>query len=412
MIKKNLLGRTSYGGEIYLLEADEPYEIPALRCIISFGKLNKKEASVDDAIEYFNQNSSNASSYANNVYSGQKHRSIGECSNEGIYLKNVSRLLTFLGWMPIGAPRCVQGVGTEKSLRRTRAKGFVDNGENDLKKLCENAFELYEQLIKAGCELEDARYVLPLATQTEEIIQLSYGRYLGMWANYLCSLYFKEAKEVGEILRDWNLKKSKIEVDEVPPKESYMPLLAKDELPLRKQLKSIGDSYNPSFDTLLMNVEGSIASFHEEARNRQERILWPSWEEVVKTKKYFFPRSIKSRETELQYVKKLYNLAQELGEKFWEEGKKESAILAQLLAKEIHAISTIHGKSNIAYTFELRTCYMAQEEIRKRFMKIKRKVEKSFGSKLGPSCETKRECYEKGRKNCPRYNLILAKAKK
>jgi thymidylate synthase ThyX len=399
MIEKRLLGKTSYGGEVYWLEAEEPWEIPALRCVISTGKINKEEVSVDDAIIYFNKNPSEAKSLVKRVYK-QKHSSIGELSKEGIYLKEVSRLLTFVGWMPIGAPRGVQGVGTEKSLRRVKVTDFVNNGEKGIKDLCENNFNLYEKLTTTGCKLEDARYILPLATKTEEIMQLSSGRELGKWSNYLSSLYFTEAREIGKILKDWNSEKSGLEIAELPSKENYMPLFKKDKLQQRKLLEKLeGCMYSPYFETLIMSFEGSVASFHQEVRDRQERILWPSWEEVVMSDKFILPSALRS----VSFVDDVCRTSQNLGEGFWNEGKIESAILSQLLGKEIHTISTIHGKDNILYTFMLRTCHMAQEEIRNRFMKAAESIEKGFGSRLGPRCEVEGKCYEARRKECPLY---------
>jgi thymidylate synthase ThyX len=400
MIEKYLLGKTSYGGEIYWLEAEEPWEIPALRCVMSTGKIKKEKASIENAISYFNKNPSESKGLVDRVYA-QKHSSIGELSREGIYLKGVSRLFTFVGWMPIGAPRGVQGVGTEKSLRRVKAKDFVDNGEKNIKELCENAFRLYEELAKAGYELEDARYILPLATKTEEIMQIPLGRELGKWSNYLSSLYFTEAGEVGKILKDLNSEKSGLKVDELPSRENYMPLFVRDKIPQRKWLESVeGYEYTPHFDTLLMGVKGSIASFHQQVRDRQERILWPSWEEVVMNDKYVLPSPLKSRSC---LIGDIYKTAQDLGEDFWKEGKIESAIFSQPLGKEIHVISTIHGRDNIIYTFMLRTCQMAQQEIRSRFREAAKEIEMKFGSRLGPRCVIEGKCYEARRKECPEY---------
>ena len=52
----------------------------------------------------------------------------------------------------------------------------------------------------------------------------------------------------------------------------------------------------------------------------------------------------------------------------------------------------------------LRTCYMAQQEIRNRFREAAREIEKKFGSRLGPRCEIEGKCYEARGKMCPEYN--------
>jgi thymidylate synthase ThyX len=172
-------------------------------------------------------------------------------------------------------------------------------------------------------------------------------------------------------------------------------------LPERKWLEdSEGFDYSAYDGTFFMSVKGSIASFHQEVRNRQERILWPSWEEVVKDDKYVLPLPLKPRS---QLVSEVYKTAQDLGENFWKEGKTESAVFSQPLGKEIHVISTIHGRDNIIYTFMLRTCQMAQQEIRNRFREAAKEIEKKFGSRLGPRCEIEGKCYEARRKECPQY---------
>lgn len=400
MIEKFALGKTSYGGEVYWLEAEKPWEIPAIRCVISTGKIKKEEASVEEAINYFNKNLSEAKSLVTRVYE-QKHSSIGETSTDGIYLKAVSRLFTFVGWMSIGAPRGLQGVGTEKSLRRVRAADYIDTGDKSLKRLCEKCLEKYRELSEAGYPIEDARYLLPLATRTEEILQIPLGRELGKWSNYLQQLYFTEAVEVGKILKKWNTEKSGVEVNELPSRENFMPLRNVDKIPERKYLERFTGAYYFSLsDTFLMHARGSISSFHQEVRDRQERILWPSWEETVLNSIFVMPSSLRTRKETLRSI---YNDAQDLGKSLWEEGKKESAVYAQLLGKEMDVISSIHGRDNIIYTLMLRTCCMAQEEIRSRFRRAAEEIEKKFGSRPGPRCEIEGKCYEARRKECPQY---------
>ena len=105
-------------------------------------------------------------------------------------------------------------------------------------------------------------------------------------------------------------------------------------------------------------------------------------------------------------VSSVYKEAQDLGKDLWEMSKIESAVYAQPLGKEMDVISSIHGRSNIAYTFMLRTCYMAQEEIRDRFKKAAKSIEKKFG-KLGPRCEMEGKCYEAKKEKCPKFASLL-----
>lgn len=403
MLKKYSLGKTSYGGKVFALEADEHFEIPALRCVASSGKIKKREASIEEARGYFNKNPSEAKSLVARVYD-QKH-SIGEMSREGIYLQGVSRLLTFLGWIPLGAPRGLQGVGTEKSLRRVKVNDYVDIGNSSLQKVCEKSFDTYKQLTDAGYPLEDSRYVLPLAAKTEEIIQIPLGRELGKWSNYLKSLYFTEAVEVGKILADWNYEKTGIKVKELPARENFMPLKSRDKIPERRYFEEMleGVHYFPLSDSVLMNVSGSIASFHQEVRGRQERFLWPSWEEVVNSSIFVRPSSLKPR---TESIGEVYRMAQDVGKKLWSDGLIESSIYAQPLGKEINIISSIHGWSNIAYTFMLRTCEMAEWEIRKRFSEAADMIKEKYHRKLGPMCEMLKECYEPRREECPKFSSL------
>lgn len=154
--------------------------------------------------------------------------------------------------------------------------------------------DIYNSLVKHYPK-QDAKYILPLATKTEEVIQVPIGREMGKWANYLQELYFTEAKEIGKLVMKWNEEKSGLEVYELPPPESFMPLRIRDSTPLRDyQYANLKNAqYFPLTDTLVFRFPGSIASFHYEVRNRQELLLWPSWEEVVYHEKFVMPESMK-----------------------------------------------------------------------------------------------------------------------
>ncbi len=408
MIDLQIIGKTSYGGKIFSLEADKFFEIPALRCVISTGKIKKREVNIEEAIDYFNKNPLEAKKLVERVYSKYRHQSIGEFSTLGIYLKDTSRLFNFVGWIPIGAPRGVQGVGTEKSLRRTRPRNYVEVNPK-LNFFNENAFQTYQELVNSKLPEEDARYVLPLSTKSEEIMQIPLGRELGKWSNYLMRLPFKETREVGKALYFWNYEMTGIRVEEIPSDENFMPLKSEEKSFSRKimetKLKS-GDAYYDTLtETLVMRIKGSIASFHQEVRDRQELLRWPSWEEVVFNDKCIIPRRLKKRARTLGDV---YDHSYIVAGTMWKEGNYEAAVLCQPLGKEMDVISTIHGRANIKYTFMLRTCLKAQEEIRERFLKVAKKVEKNFGEKLGPRCETEGICYEWGKEKCEKFKKIFA----
>lgn len=411
MIIEVELGKTSYGGEVLGLDATKYFEIPALRCVISTGRLGKNEVTIEEAIDHFNKNSEDAKKLVNRIYGNYRHLSIGEVSNTGVYLKGVSRLLNFIGWAPIGGVRGLQGVGTEKSLRRTKPGDFIDIENSELRKLNKKTFETYESKLEKYEEKEKKemmqylRYVLLLSTSTEEIIQIPSGRELGKWANYFEKIsYSKEAREVGKVLKEWNNETTGIEIEELPYHENFMPLKDSEKCLSRKTLENklkVGDiHYDSSYETVTMRISGSNTSFHQEIRDRQEDIRWPSWESVVLNDNFMFP--LKKRDEKLALIE-VYDQSQALGKEMWAKGDYEAAILSQPLGKEMDVISMIHGNPNIKYTFMLRTCNKAQEEIRKRFLEAAQKIQPLFGEKLGPRCEVEGKCYEWSRETCEKF---------
>jgi len=143
MIEIYKLGKTSYGGEVYALESDKYFEIPALRCVLFRPETNKNYQTLQSAVEYFNKNPSEAKSLAADYYR-KWDASIGEAATEAIYLSNVSRLVTLCSWVPLGAPRGLQGTGTEKSLNLLKEADFVDNGNESLKNFCRDVGLIYK----------------------------------------------------------------------------------------------------------------------------------------------------------------------------------------------------------------------------------------------------------------------------
>ena len=77
-----IIGKTSYGGEIYVLASKETHIIPALRCVVSYGTLNDEPIEILDAMEYFNKHPEEARKHVERVY-GLSHFSMGELGNYG-----------------------------------------------------------------------------------------------------------------------------------------------------------------------------------------------------------------------------------------------------------------------------------------------------------------------------------------
>ena len=179
LIEKIFLGRTSSGAEVYILKAKKPEVIAAVRSDVSTHKVSKKifgelKSSVDDIIEYFSreENYETAEKLVKRVTAS--HGDMGEYEYIGIYLKNVSRLTTLIGWIISGSLRKEYMPGTEKSLRYVPIEGsveevFVQSLENY--KILEKALDLYKRMVASGIPKEDARYILPLSTAAVHLHQ-------------------------------------------------------------------------------------------------------------------------------------------------------------------------------------------------------------------------------------------------
>lgn len=209
MIEKTMLGKTSFGGKIFYLHSDRPYDIPAVRIFISMQKtmreiVKEQVGTTEDFIAYLNKHPQVSKQYVRSILR-YHHGDIGEMECYGFYLKSVSRLLTFLGWVPIGANRGIKGVGTEMSQRYSEQReGSISLLNERLVRIVKESEELYGKLREMKVSKEDARYVLTLANKTEEIMHIQLGRDLAKWANYLRSQPFEEARRIGKILGKWN----------------------------------------------------------------------------------------------------------------------------------------------------------------------------------------------------------------
>ena len=279
MIEKKNLGKTEYGGEIYYLKADDPFSIPAVRAYVSthITKRNvftKRVRDTEEVIKYFSDNPQKAKKYVQHII-GFGHEDMGEGGYTGIYFKNFSRLFTFISWMPIRSWEKIYGVGTEMSLRYVTLKEdpFIEIEDRRIKDLNEEAFELYKLMIANKVPKEDARYIMPLSTKTEKIIQIPEGRMIRKLVNYLYSSEFEEVSQAGEILRSCTQYNSPI--TELP---SGMPL--KEERNREKEeIEKLLNLYGPiriGFIPPFMvgwKSTGSISSYHQDVRNRQVDII-------------------------------------------------------------------------------------------------------------------------------------------
>ena len=207
MIEKKNLGKTEYGGEIYYLKADDPFSIPAVRAYVSthITKRNvftKRVRDTEEVIKYFSDNPQKAKKYIQHII-GFGHEDMGEGGYTGIYFKNFSRLFTFISWMPIRSWEKIYGVGTEMSLRYVTLKEdpFIEIEDRRIKDLNEEAFELYKLMIANKVPKEDARYIMPLSTKTEKIIQIPEGRMIRKLVNYLYSSEFEEVSQALDKLK-------------------------------------------------------------------------------------------------------------------------------------------------------------------------------------------------------------------
>lgn len=422
MIEKTSLGKTSYGGEVQIFRSDNFFDLPAVRCVISQGTYKDQPTTVDQSIEIFNDNPEAAKKHANYIYNVLRHGSIGETSNVGVYLKDVSRLLTFLSWMPVGAPRGLQAVGTERSLRRASPSEAIDMGNSKLRETNKTGIEFYENELEkySGDErkymMQFIRYSLPMSTRTEEMIEISGGRELGKFAKYLSSIPFTETQEIGDLLGKWSLEETGFRNYESVSKDNHMALTNKEKTPSRKLLeKNIeGVHFVPSYETLVLKMQPSITSAHQQVRDRQELIRWDSLENVVNEPNVVFPEELNFSEKNKLGLS--YNSMHERGIELWNDENHEASAFAQPMGKSIDIISSVHGKDNIKKLMALRTCNKAQTEIRNRFTKARNDIqnvfEANYGERLGPTCETDSVCFEWGKEKCPNYQtLVLNKSK-
>ncbi len=409
MIGVRLLGRTPLGGEVYALSSDRQYEIPAVRIFVSMGKPIRELAPRDvrdvlEFIELLNSGLVDAKGYVRRILA-YHHGDIGEFGSEAIYLRGVSRLLTFLAWIPVGALRGVQGVGTERSLRYvTHRAGFV-LGDG----LIEESYEAYISLRVSKVPKEDARYLLPLATRTEVIMQVPVGRELSKWAQYMAEQPFDEAQAVGRLVSEWNRREHGFEMPGVGRLSQRFPLRVSEESPRRAELERLLGGriayYDPITETLIMRRRASISSMHQDVRNRRVIFYWPSWERVVDEGEYLIPpvRS-DARGVFDRVMGGLIERAREL----WEAGDP-NAIYYLPMGTLITTYSLIHGNNSIYGTIRLRTCMRAQWEIRNHYWQVLKQIRDRFPGRLGPMCITNLVCYEPDKEKCPLYKGLMLK---
>ncbi|MEM3506256.1 MAG: FAD-dependent thymidylate synthase [Candidatus Bathyarchaeia archaeon] len=410
MLNYYLIGNTPYHGQIIVLEG-RPYEVAALRIFIStqkpMKKLGIKSKNVLELINEINQNPSLAKQYVKEILS-YSHGDIGEMGSIAVYLKDISRLASFLCWLPIGAKRGIQGVGTELSLRYVEPKNFVNLP--GLESLNQESLRLYSYLIENGVPREDARYILPLSTKTELIIQIPVGREIAKLANHLERQEFLELKTIANAIDVWNKENGFIFPFKEAP-NSNIPIKMNEEnirrIELRKILHDKVAIYNKDFETLIAFRRASIASMHQDVRNRQVYFYWPSWERIITSFDFHIPKSLeKFKEEILTHLKKMHEFSMDK----WNLGNYDLAVYSTPLSKTMEVFSLIHGDQSIFYTIRLRTCQRTQEEIRKYYLSlIPILYKEGFQLRLGPMCITDKKCFEFGKEKCSMYKSIIAK---
>jgi len=420
MIERSEIGRTPYGGEIVYLKSDKPYEIAALRIFVSIHRvikdiIKKPIKTIEDFISYINRHPDVCKPYVRRILTFH-HGDIGEMDNYGFYFKSVSRLFTFISWIPIGANRGIKGVGTELSLRYVEHGGFIHHKNEALRRLEQNAESLYRELRDRKVAKEDARYVLPLSTKTEEIIQVQLGRDLAKWANYLAKEPFSEVKAIGEHLVKWNEKENGFSLPSVELPNSRMPLYKRDEdaqrTILRDFLKDKPNEiyYDPRVQALVWHTRRSIASFHQDVRNRQVYFWWPSWEAAIGGTDVYIPPWTPKEET--KRIRDCHEHSIETSRDFFEKGDYEMAVYSLTLGRILDLFCAIYGNSNIYETVRLRACMRAQKEIRDQYRLIARSIAEKFPYRLGARCETEGVCFEPQRELCPLYKRYVIGGKK
>ncbi|MEM3061277.1 MAG: FAD-dependent thymidylate synthase, partial [Candidatus Bathyarchaeia archaeon] len=366
-----------------------------------------RSRSVLELVDEINQSPSLAKRYVKAILS-YSHGDIGEMGSFAFYLKGISRLATFLCWLPIGAKRGMQGVGTELSLRYVKPKESIALPE--LKSLNQESLKLYSHLIENGVSKEDARYILPLSIKTELIMQTPVGRETAKLANHLKRQSFLEVKAIADAIDAWNEENGFVfPFKEIP--ESNIPLKIDEESKRREELKKIlsnrAATYSKDFETLIAYRKASIASMHQDVRNRQVYFYWPSWERVVNSFDFYTPKSLgKFKEEVFIHLKKMH----ESGMDRWKTGKNDLAVYSTPLSKIMEIFSLIHGNQSIFYTVRLRACQRTQEEIRKHYLSLIPILRREgFPLRLGPMCVTDKKCFEFGKEKCSMYKSIIAK---
>lgn len=417
MISTRLVGETSFDSKIFYLKADRAWEIVAPRifiCTHSKPKEAKEELKdVEEVIDWVNEKSEEAKNYVKRIQQYQ-HGDMGEMGYDAYYFKDVSRRFTFNLWTPIGAPRGIKGVGSELSLRRVKAMRFLERG---LSKLNEKAMKIYE-LLQKEIPIEEARCVLNLNIKTEVILQIPPGRDVDKLANHLLRQPFEEEKQIGEMLKNWNLDKTEFSLPQPELVESNVPLMEDDEPSHRKFLRNYLNSwrakpnlcylYDPYSETLSYLVQYPMFAAHQDMRNRQAYFYPSSWENFCCSELgYWYPKNLSDRTKEK--VEKYYSRVYDQSLKFWERGDYERATYVQPLGRKIEMIAIIHGNENIRYTIENRACLRAQRPIREIYETFARKIIQL--ENLGPRCITRKACYEYKREQCPRYKNLSQKNK-
>jgi len=153
---------------------------------------------------------------------------------------------------------------------------------------------------------------------------------------------------------------------------------------------------------------GSISSYHQDVRNRQVVHYWPSWEDVVNSEGFVYPKT--AREFREQ-IEEIYAKQLELAREYWRNGEYDKAVYCLPLGKKMKVLSFVNGLKHIKDVIMLRTCLRAQWEIRERYSRIAGYLKRFSGldelKNLGPRCKVEGRCFEPKKEKCPFYERYV-----
>lgn len=146
-------------------------------------------------------------------------------------------------------------------------------------------------------------------------------------------------------------------------------------------------------------------------RHRMHSLLLPDFIPMWNLENYIIPPSMQKIKDEIEAV---FEKNTKMYEEFKKEGVNEADLVYFYLGGHMLNVITTMNARTLAWIARLRCCNKAQWQIRNIFTEIVnnvRNITPLFGQHIGPTCETKRVCYE-GKECCGKINALLEKDKK